>query len=186
MLITHPTHSASSSTEPSPSLISPRPLPGQRPQAWAPGPPHNHHGFSCVSFLEFTQPQAYPERGPGARQHCYLVRMARWSSRCQFLHDNPFGSTPSSCQDVSSLAGWQQLFQWDGTVHLPASKKPRSYKQVRAPPPGHSLSPASSPLPQVVAGPTSTSRNLWQGSRNHRWSTPSSCRVSGLPVQQSG
>lgn len=94
-------------------------------------------------------------------------------------------SKTSSHQDTSSLASWQQLFQWDGAVNLPASEEPQTYKQVGAPPLGHSLSLASSPFPQE-AGPTSISRNLWQGSRTHRWSTPFRRGESLLQMQRGG
>lgn len=55
------------------------------------------------------------------------------------------------------------------TVNLPAPGVPQSYKQDETPPLGHSVSPASSFLPQE-AGPTSISRNLGQGTRTYRWS----------------
>lgn len=126
-------------------------------------------------------PRPCPERCPRACQYCYLVRMARWSPSCQSFHTDTPGSC--SCQDASPLAGW--LFQGDGTVNLSGCEEPRSYKQVGAPPTGHSLSLASSPLPQE-AGPTSISRNLWQGSRAHRWSTPFRPGASELQKQQGG
>lgn len=112
--------------------------------------------------------------------------MARWLPRCQSLHANPFSSAPGPApakMPAPWLAGSKSSNEMGLTVNLLASEEPWSYKQVGAPPPGHSLSPEPSLLPQE-AGSTSISGNLWQGSRAGRWSGTSRCGVSGLQMQQ--